>query len=175
MNKSVIILCPWSYGNGIYVTADQTKEVFNIIVKAFLTKYKYINLTEQGKTTEAQKYDLNDIKVFNHFVNLALDNILDPDAKDYVLESLRAIRDNNAKKRSVKNSYNTIYKMIDPSSNKFSNLRSMLAENMEIIDFCKLFKMCDKVTLTSETAEIKEVSNIYSVITDMGKFEFNLF
>ena len=175
MNNSVFIDCPWSSGaNGIYVTSDQTKEVFNLLVKIFLSKYKCEKLLEQGEVIKAKQYDLNDIKVFNKFVDLAFDNILDPDAREYVLETLRVVRDNNFKKKSVKVSYYTIYKAIDPDTKKLATLRTILADNMQIIDLCYLLNKCNKTTLTNDSPEIKEINTMYNVMKDMANIENNL-
>ena len=175
MNNTIFIDCPWSNGaNGIYVTSDQTKEVFNLIVKVFLTKYKCEKLLEQGEIIKAKPYDLNDIKVFNKFVDLTFDNILDPNARDYVLETIRVIRDNNFKRKSVKISYYTLYKTLDPDTNRLATIRTMLSENMQIIDFCRLLEKCNKSTLTNDSPEIKEINTMYNIMKDMGNIENNL-
>lgn len=175
--NTIFIDMPWTDypANGILVTSDQIKEVFNIIVKAFLCKYNYEKQREQGNILEVQKYDLNNEKVFNGFINLIIDNVLDPVARDYALATVRNIRNNNLEKRQVKQSYETIYTMLEPNSKNLENLRTILADTKKMVDFYYLFDKCNTTALTEKSSEIREIITTRNIISKMSDFEIKGF
>lgn len=172
MAKSIFIPIPWSEfdANEMFESGDQVKEVYNIIMKAFYYKFKFEKSKENGNTFNVKQFDLSDVKIFNIFVNDTVDNILDPVARDYVLETVRQIRDNNFKKKSVYTTYKTLNEIFTPQEIKSENLSFMLANKLQIIDFCRIFKKCNKEPFTKESNEIKEILTTYNnVIREHAK------
>ena len=175
--SSIFIDFPWSRdpSNEIYASSDQVKVVYDIILKAFYYKYKFEKSFENGVYIEAKKYNLDDVKVFNTFVNEIIDKVLDPVAREYTLDTVRCIKSNNFKKKSVQVSYFTLYKIFEPDSIKVRNLRYMVSDAMQLIDFRSLFKTANKSALTDNSEEIKEINNTYKIVINMHKIERNLF
>lgn len=171
---SVFIDLPWTEypANGIYKSADQVKETFNIIVKAFLYKFKYETASNKSAV---EKFNLNNDRVYAEFVNLTLDNLLDPVTRDYVLATIRNIRKNNFSKKSVKISYQTLYTLLEPKSKQLNDLREFLAESQKIVDFYSLFNTCNTKALTPASEEIKEIVVTRNIVSEMSKFEIKNF
>ena len=177
--NSLIIDFPWTETefstNGMYVSADQVKELFTILVKAFLYKLKHETYKKNGNFIDAKPFDLTNVRVFNQFLNAVMDNILDSGTREYALETLRTIRDNDFKKKSVRMSYNTLYKLLEVGTPKFEQIKDILAESHQFIDFCRLFKICNKTTLLDNSPEILETSSSINALIEMNALEQNLF
>jgi len=174
MNNTIIIECPWTKypANGIYLSSDQVKVVYDLIVTAFLYKCKY----EQSQNKSADvKFNLNEIRVYNKFVNESFDKILDPVARDYVLKTIAVIKENNYNKKNIKISYSTLYRLLNPESSSGKNIRKVLAESHQMIDFYRLFNICSKTALSTISPEISEIEVTWRTIIDMNKIENNLF
>lgn len=164
MKKSIFINIPWSKcpSNAISITIDQVYEMYELIIKAFMFKYKHENLKERNLLDEAQTYNLNNLKVFNLFVNENLEKVSDPVARDYVLETISTIRNNNFSKDCVKNSYQTIYRVFDPNNIRRDNIKTYMARYGQFIDFNKLFQICEKHSLSDSSNEILEIYEFYN-------------
>lgn len=176
MAKSIFIEVPWSgkVAYDMYVSGDQVKEIYDIIIKAFLYKYEFEKAGLNGSYLNVKQFDLSDVKIFNGFVNDAVDNILDPVAREYVLETIRQIRDNNFNKKTVQATYETLYKVFEPDSLRIKNIRTMLADAVQIIDFGTIFKKCNRNAFTKDSPEIKEILNTYNVMIEMHMKETKL-
>ena len=168
--NSIFIDMPWTDypANGILVTSDQVKELFNIITKAFFYKYNYETLIEQGNEEEAQKYNIGSDRIFNSFIDLIVDRLLDPCARDYALGTIRNIRRNNFQKKQVRTSYETIYNMLEPGTKNFDDLRNILADSKKIIDFYYFFDKCNTTAITNKDSDIKEIITTRNIISKMS-------
>lgn len=164
MKKSILINTPWSEhpSNAIHVTVDQVYEMYELIIKAFMFKYKHEKLKDRKLYDEASKYDLNNLKIFNLFVNENLEKVSDPIARDYVLETISNIRDNNFSKDCVKKSYQTLFMVFDPNNIRRDNIKVYMARYGQFIDFNRLFKTCNKVALTESSNEINDIFEFYN-------------
>lgn len=179
---AAFIKFPWTQypANQVYVTKDQIKAVYDIIIKAFSYKFTYENGKKQG-LSNIEQYNLNKIKVYNSFVNENLAKVFDPVARDYVLTTLKNIKNNDFGKKCVVESYNNLSLFFAPSSKKCKIVRGFLADDKNhFIDFCKLFEKCNKTTLTIERGELKEICDFYNLKIEehqknMGNFGKNIF
>lgn len=176
MFSEIFIDIPWSnsypYENA--ESGEQCKVMYDLIVKAFMFKRTFELAKENGSYLKVKQFDLNDVKVFNNFVNDSVDNILDPVARKYVLEAIRQIRDNSFRKKSVKTTYETLYKMLDPKQLMLKNMRGVLADSLKMIDFCYIFKKCNKVAFTKESPEIRAIQQTYNTVMEMTMKEMFL-
>lgn len=163
MSNTIFIKFPWTKhpANEIYVSAEQIKTAYDIIIKAFLYKYKY----EQGKKLGfrgIECYDLDNIKVYNSFVNEISTQIYDSTARDYILTTLKNIRENNYNRQCVKQSYEVLFSIFGPEEPTFKDIRNALAKNPDsFIDFCKLFEKCNRTALTVNSKETLEIMSLY--------------
>ena len=164
MKDSTFIKFPWTKypTNGVYITPDQIKAVYDLITKALTYKYRYEQGLEYGMDN-IEKYNLDNIKVYNSFINENITNVFDPVARDYVLTTLKVIRENSFKNKSVKDSYYAFFKLFDPYSQNGKMLKTILSENPNsFINFCFLFNKCNKTTLTLNSGELKEIVDFYN-------------
>lgn len=161
--SNTIIDLPWSNiaVNDIHVSKGQTEIVYNLILKAFYYKYKYEMSVANGVVFEVRNFNLNDIRVFNKFVSEALDKIIDPVAKEYTLDAIRTIKDNNFRKKCVKVSYHTLYNFFDPNKDTAKTFGYLLSNEMKIIDFKRLFKQCNRIAIDSKNKEYINLINAY--------------
>ena len=168
MKDTIFIKFPWTKcpANEIYITSEQIKSVYEIILKAFDYNYRYEQGTEYG-LENIEKYNLNNIKVYNSFVNETLAEIFDPIARDYVLTTLEYIRHNSFSNTTVKDSYMAFYSMFKPTSSKRNVLGTILSNEPEkFIDFCSIFKNCERTTLSTTSGPLKEILDFYKFKID---------
>ena len=181
MENSVFIKFPWTKNpaNEVYVTHDQIKAVYDIIIKAFTYKHRFEQGSEYG-IADLEKYDLDNIKVYNSFVNENLSRVFYPKARAYVLETIKNIRSNSFKKKSVKESYSAIFSIFGPTEPMRKTLRTLLSNDPNhFIDFCTIFGACNKKSLTLDEGLLKEITSYYrqkleehKELTSKGLFNF---
>ena len=162
--QSIFINFPWSYspGNEILVTSDQVKEAFKIISQSFRYRIKYEMEMEKNNQAEANKYNLNDIVVFNSFVDQTNKNILDPVANEYIMKCIRQVRDCKYT-HTCKISFQTMYNIFCKSELKQELFAEFLASNpKKFVNFLRLFQTGSKTALNTESKEIKEILTEYN-------------
>ena len=169
------IPCSNSFVQEMAESGEQCKEMYDIIVKAFMFKRKFELSKESGSYLKVKQFDLNDVKVFNGFIDECVDKILDNAARKYVLETIRQIRDNNFRKKSVKTTYETMYELLNPNSYRLKNMKGVLGNSLKLIDFCYIFKKCNKTPLTKDSPEIKSIYMTYDAIMEMTMNEMSIF
>ena len=108
------------------------------------------------------KISLNSIDKVKSFVNEISTKIYDSTARDYILTTLKNIRENNYNRQSVKQSYEVLFSIFGPEEPTFKGIRNALANNPDsFIDFCKLFEKCNRTTLTVNSKETLEIMSLY--------------
>ena len=165
MQSKIFIRCPWSKipDNENFITAEQIKRVFSVIVKTYTYKLKYEKLVAQGKHSEAEAYNLNNIGVFNSFVNEVSSKIVDTKARDYVMECIRTIKNCNFKKSCTKETFDTLYALICKEELRYSMFCEFVSkENCRFIDFLYIFKNCGKVSYNFNSKEISDIENEFT-------------
>lgn len=163
MRNTIFIKFPWSKNpaNEVYISADQIRTVYDIIIKAFLCKYKYEQGMLMGKRG-LEKYDLDRIKVYNAFVDEVSNKVFNSVAKDYIFSTLKSIRSNNFDKKCVKESYDQLFILFNPEQMGYKVIKEGLAKNPnKFIDFYTLFERCNNYALTPNFGDLKELIEFY--------------
>lgn len=161
MKESLFIKFPWTKNpaNGVSLTPEQIITVYDIITKALMYKYRY-EIGVRCQLENIEKYDLDNIKVYNSFVNLNSKKVNDSTARDYVLTTIKNIRNNDFNKPCVRESYDTLYEMFNPENNNYQMLKSVFSQKSEsFVNFCYLFSKCNKEPIKTNGPEIKEINN----------------
>ena len=159
--NSIFIPFPWSENvtNEIYISEDQISAVYDIIIKAF--NYKYLYETNKN-IPEAENYNLNNIRVYNSFINQNIETVYDPVARDYVLNTLKVIAKNDFKKKSVRESYEELYTLFSLQKAKQNSIKYFLCRNNnQFIDFASLFQCANIRSLSKVNGPLAEVYNFY--------------
>ena len=164
MQSNIFIRCPWSKipSNENFITVNQIKTIFNIIVKTFTYKYKYF-INKKNDQSDIEKYNLDNIGVFNKFVNEIASGIVDVVAKDYTMNCLREIKNCNLKKDSVYCCFEKLYYLISKNENNMSLFLQLVSlEDKKFIDFLYLFKNCNKIKFDENSNEIKDIETEFN-------------
>ena len=158
--SNIFIRCPWSDmpTNENFLTDAQAKKMFLMIVNAIEYKYYYYELKKQNRYAEALAYDLQRIGVFNKFANAVSTTIVDPEARYFVLECIRKIRDCNVKKRNVKATIDTLYNILARDKVR----RSLYAEftstqDGKFINFLYILDNCKNRRFDNDSDEIRQL------------------
>lgn len=164
MKNTTFMEFPWSEHeeNEIYVTGDQIKECYNLIMTALLYRQKYNELVDEKNFNESIKYNLSKARVFNLFEDASSSKIFDPVARDYVMDCVRKIRDVNSKKRNTNRSIDALYDFFCGDQLRKQLFAEYLASDKKrFINFLGLFNMVEKYDLSNGCDQLTEIANSF--------------
>ncbi|MBE7082400.1 MAG: hypothetical protein E7378_01790 [Clostridiales bacterium] len=143
-------------------TKKEKLKMYDIIMQAFLFKYTYESMRLKGQNVKNSPYNLNDLKVYNNFLAEIDKSIHDPLMRAYILETIKVIKNNDLRKKSVQISYQTIYTWFHPNNLKGKTFRDNLEYLNGTIDFKTVFEMCNSETITENSPCFAEVKSAYA-------------
>lgn len=149
--------------NELSTTTKERLAMYDIITKAFMFKYEYEKAKFEHKLAPIDK-NLNDLRVYGKFLSEINDKIQDPFLRDFVLSSLKNLKNNDYTRPSVRTTYETIRAWFCPDNLKGKIFRNNLASgsSYESIDFRNLFLICETTAITENSPLFKEVKSEYS-------------
>ncbi|MBE7075359.1 MAG: hypothetical protein E7376_05220 [Clostridiales bacterium] len=166
--KSLIIPFPSApiVTNELETTTKERLAMYDIITKAFMYKYTYEKAKLQGKEYLIEDKNINKVGVFSKFLSEINKSIRDPFLREFVIASLRALKNNNYANKNVQATYETVRTWFCPDNLKGKIFRNNLASGNSYtsIDFKTLFTECNKEPITEKSpcfAEVKKEYNKY--------------
>ena len=162
--QSVFIYCPWSKfpGNENMITNDQIKKMFYVITKAIMFKETCESLKAQKDNSSVEGYDLNNIGIYNKFINKA-GEIIDVEARQYVIRCLQLIRLCNYKKKCAGETIKTLNALICKDEKTRSLYAEFVSENTgKFIDFLSILSRCAKEKFDFSSNEIQEIEKEFT-------------
>lgn len=166
-NKITTLIIPFPsvplIENELSTTTKERLAMYDIITKAFMFKYEYEKAIFEHKIAPLDK-NLNDLRVYGKFLNEVNNSIQDPFLREFVLASLKNLKNNNYNNPNVRNTYETIRTWFCPDNFKGKIFRNNLASgtSYESIDFRNLFILCENETITENSPIFKEVKTEYA-------------
>ncbi len=154
--------------NEFHVTSKEQEAFYDIIIDAFLSRYKYEKAKSQGRESYFANKNLNDIKVYSSFLNRINSQIKDPFLRSYVMETIACLKSNNYSLTTVKQTYDTIKEWFVPGTLKGNIFRTYLAKKSTsiFVDFNGIFEKCNKVAITEDSVLFKDIKNLYKQYSD---------
>ena len=148
--------------NELSTTTKERLAMYDIITKAFMFKYEYEKAKFEHRIAPMDK-NLNDLRVYGKFLNEINYYIQDPFLRNFVLSSLKNLKNNDYSKASVRTTYETVRNWFCPDNFKGKIFRNNLASgtSYESIDFRNLFVLCEKESITENSSIFKEVKTEY--------------
>ena len=149
--------------NELQTTTKERLAMYDIITKAFMFKYTYEKSKANRQPLPADK-NLNDLRVYGKFLNEINEKICDPFLRDFVLASLKNLKNNDYSRPSVQKTYETIRAWFCPDNLKGKIFRNNLASgtSYESIDFRNLFLVCETQAITENSPLFAEVKTEYT-------------
>lgn len=166
-NKITTLIIPFPsvplIANELYTTTKERLAMYDIITTAFMYKYEYEKAKFEKKLAPLDK-NLSDLRVYGKFLNQVNDKIRDPFLRDFVVSSLKNLKNNDYSKPSVRTTYETIRAWFCPDNIKGKTFRNNLASgnSYESIDFRNLFLLCETTAVTENDPIFKEVKSEYA-------------
>ncbi|MBQ7884762.1 MAG: hypothetical protein IJ318_01535 [Clostridia bacterium] len=149
--------------NELQTTTKERLAMYDIITRAFMFKYTYEKAKEAHKPLPADK-NLHDLRVYGKFLSEVNEKISDPFLRDFVLASLKNLKNNDYSRPSVKKTYETVRTWFCPDNLKGKIFRNNLASgtSYESIDFRNLFLLCETQAITENSPLFAEVKTEYA-------------
>lgn len=166
-NKITTLIIPFPsvplIENELSTTTKERLAMYDIITKAFMFKYEYEKAKFEHKLAPIDK-NLNDLRVYSKFLNEVNHSIQDPFLREFVLSSLKNLKNNDYSRASVRTTYETIRAWFCPDNLKGKIFRNNLASgtSYESIDFRNLFLICETTAVTENSPIFKEVKTEYN-------------
>lgn len=149
------------------ITKAERLAFYDIIATAFRYKYNYEKAKAEHKKELFENQNLDDMRVYSNILNLVNEKIRDKFAREYLLQTIRTIKNNNFKKKSVRISYETASKWFDPETGMYGKIfRNNLAttnSDYRSIDFKLFFEVANKEAITEDSPWFDDIKAQYNI------------
>ena len=136
---------PWSEEeNGIYLTSDQIKETYGIILNALQYRNRFEKNMKEKNYAAAANIDLSLAKNFNLFRDAVTTNIFNLETRKYIMECVRSIRDLKVNKKRKQNAFEMLNNFFLANTLRRQIIAEYLKNNSKLINFKKLFDLVNK-------------------------------
>lgn len=146
-------------------TKNERLALYDIIINAFMYKYTYEKAKLAHRESSVADKNLDNIKVYSIFLNEVNRRIQDKFLREYVLNTLKNIKENNFNRPSVRKTYETVRKWFVTDTKQGKIFRNNLAtgDDHGSIDFEMLFKLCNKQAITENCPLFKDIKEQYDI------------
>lgn len=165
-NKAVFIIFPWPGYSGVKLSALQINSAYDIVIKGMLFRMQYEKLKKVHQEHNYPEFDLSNTKTFFQFRNDALDKIAEPDARDYIMTCLAAIRDCDFSKKSVRDSFETLKPYFSTETENSRILKYALVDENSFINFSDIFKYAGQETIDEDSTIVKKIKRVIDLYRD---------
>ena len=166
-NKPVFIVFPWPSANysGIALGSCQIRSAYDIVMKAIAYKMYYEKNKNTKPAKEIEKYDLRSFKVFFSFRDELLEYLAEPQARDYLIDCLVAIRESDFSKQSVRDSFEILRSYLANETNA-SIIKNALVDEKSFMNFPEIFKYAQENTIDENSIIIRKIKNVINAYKD---------
>lgn len=142
--------------------------LYDIVMGAFMCKYTYEQAKLAHKEQAYANKNLDNIKVYSSFLNEVNSKIKDVTLREYVLDTLKSLKENNYNRASVKKTYETVRKWFAPDtfSGKIFKNNLVSGDERGSINFLEIFRRCNKQAITEDSKLFDDVKQQYKIYLD---------
>ncbi len=152
------------------ITKAERLAFYDIIVTTLRYKYNYEKAKSEHKKDLYENQNLDNMRVYSDLLNQVNEKIRDKFAREYILQTIRVIKNNDFKKKSVKTSYETASKWFDPETGIYGKIfRNNLAtasSDYRSIDFKLFFEVANREAITENSPWFDDVKAQYEIFKD---------
>lgn len=153
--------------SGEYSTTKAERlALYDIILRTFKYKYNYERAKLAKKTSAFKNQNLDDMKVYSSILNEINTKIKDKFTREYVINTVKQIKNNDFKKQSVRITYDVASKWFDPEKGIYGQtFRSNLATGSDhgTIDFKLFFEVCENEAITETSPWFTDIKGQYEI------------